>query len=446
MKKTQGFGYKCYCSISCAGVLAFTLVTSKVQAKSITAANDGTGIQVTQTGNQWDISGGSLSGNGDNLFHSFTQFGLNAGDMPNGGIGGNFSSGEGGVIGCYGGEDTVLTGELPQFDLIDPNQGNGTGFGTQIVPLSTGNVVVTKPGDNFAADNAGAVYLYNGKTGELISTLTGAQADDRVGSHGVVPLTNGNYVVLSPDWDNGGISDAGALTWGDGNTGISGEVNPSNSLVGSTADDKVGSNGVVALTNGNYVVLSSWWDNGGVSDAGAATWGNGSRGISGEVNPSNSLVGSQTDDEVGWDGCLYSDGVVALTNGNYVVRSSLWDNSGVRNAGAVTWGDGSRGISGEVNPSNSLVGSQTGDKVGSYGVVALTNGNYVVSSPDWDNGGVSDAGAVTWGNGSRGISGEVNPSNSLVGSQTDDEVGISASFNDFFKDGVVALTNGNYVV
>ena len=29
-------------------------------------------------------------------------------------------------------------------------------------------------------------------------------------------------------------------------------------------------------------------------------------------------------------------------------------------------------------------------------MTALTNGNYVVGSPYWDNGAVADAGAVTW--------------------------------------------------
>ncbi|WP_446335460.1 CHAT domain-containing protein [Coleofasciculus sp. G1-WW12-02] len=345
-------------------------------------------------------------------------------------------------------DDDVDGIEFPQlFDLVDPNEGGGTGFGQNIVPLSTGNVVVTKPGDNFAAENAGAVYLYNGETGALISTLTGSQNFDYVGvddefpGSGVVALTNGNYVVRSHSWNNGEVRDAGAVTWGDGNTGISGAVSQDNSLVGSQAFDRVGDNRVVALTNGNYVVLSPDWNNGGVSDAGAVTWGDGSTGISGAVSQDNSLVGSQAGDEVGNFGS-----VVALTNGNYVVSSPDWDNGGVSDAGAVTWGNGSTGISGAVSQENSLVGSQADDRVGisvstsgvgSNGVVALTNGNYVVSSNLWNNGGVSNAGAVTWGNGSTGITGEVSQDNSLVGSQAFDRVG---------SNGVVALTNGNYVV
>ena len=62
-----------------------------------------------------------------------------------------------------------------------------------------------------------------------------------------------------------------------------------------------------------------------------------------------------------------------------------------------------------------LVGSHFGDLVGGndgQGVTALTNGNYVVDSPIWNN----QEGAVTGGNGTTGITGTVSAANSLVGS------------------------------
>jgi hypothetical protein len=165
----------------------------------------------------------------------------------------------------------------------------------------------------------------------------------------------------------------------------------------------------VASSNGNYEDRSPHWANGTATDAGAVTWGSGTTGVSGVVSSSNSLVGSTSSDQIG------DDGVVALSNGNYVVRSRRWDNGPARDVGAVTWGSGTTGISGVVSSSNSLVGSARDDLVGFGGVVALSNGNYVVSSPDWDNGAVTDAGAVTWGSGTAGISGVVSSSNSLVG-------------------------------
>jgi hypothetical protein len=41
-------------------------------------------------------------------------------------------------------------------------------------------------------------------------------------------------------------------------------VSSGNSLIGGTANDFVGSDGVAALTNGNYLVVSQFWDNGAV--------------------------------------------------------------------------------------------------------------------------------------------------------------------------------------
>jgi hypothetical protein len=314
-----------------------------------------------------------------------------------------------------------------QTNLVGP-PGSGS-FGRSVTALPNGNIVVTDPYyDAGTAVDIGAVYLYDGATKELISTLTGATSDDRVGYDGVTVLTNGNYVVHSPDWDNGEASDAGAATWGDKTIGVSGVVSSTNSLVGSSTDDHVGSI-VTALTNGNYVVDSPDWDNGDVTDAGAVTWVDGTATVTGVVSSTNSLVGSAAGDRVGYGG------VKALSNGNYVALTPYWDNGGTKNAGAVTWGDGTIGLSDVVSSANSLVGSLVDDLVGLYGVTELSNGNYVVVNVYWDNGGTADAGAVTWGDGKTGVSGVISSANSLVGSMTGAYVGA-----------VTALSNGNYVV
>lgn len=49
----------------------------------ITPASDGTNTQVTVNGNQMEITGGQLSGDGGNLFHSFQQFGVTEGQIAN---------------------------------------------------------------------------------------------------------------------------------------------------------------------------------------------------------------------------------------------------------------------------------------------------------------------------------------------------------------------------
>jgi hypothetical protein len=314
-----------------------------------------------------------------------------------------------------------------QTDIVGPV--GSEQFGKSVTVLPNGNIVVTDPYyDDGSTVDVGAVYLYDGATLAIISTLTGSTAGDRVGEGSVVALSNGNYVVISRYWDNDGTTDAGAVTWGDGTTGVSGVVSSTNSLVGSTADDRVGS--VTALANGNYVVRSSNWDNGATTNAGAVTWGNGTTGISGTISSANSLVGSTADDQVG-------SSMIALSNGNYVVASPVWDNGAGADAGAVTWGSGMTGITGTVSSANSLVGSTPGDYVGLGGVTVLSNGNYVVTSSNWDSGAAADAGAATWGNGTTGITGTISSANSLVGSQTGDRVG---------QNRVTALSNGNYVV
>jgi len=310
--------------------------------------------------------------------------------------------------------------ESSQSGITGP-AGSGQ-FGATVAVLPNGNIVIADPGFDGGNADIGAVYLYNGATLALISTLTGSIANDQVGGGGITILSNGNYVVRSPNWDNGGTSNAGAVTFGNAATGVSGIVSAGNSIIGDVANDLVGSGGVTALTNGNYVVSSPNW---GVTDFGAATWGNGAGGSAGTVSTGVSIVGSTLSDLVS------GGGVVALTNGNYVVKSPNWH---ANDLGAATWGNGAVGTSVTVGAGNSLVGGFVGDSVSSSGVTPLTNGNYVVSSPMAN---ASDFGAATWGNGSVGTSGTVSAANSLTGTIPGDTVGVG---------GVVALTNGNYVV
>ena len=316
---------------------------------------------------------------------------------------------------------STLTGST-----ANDNVGNGG-----VVVLSNGNFVVRSQNwDNPSPARAdvGSVTWGNGSTGFIgganvavsaANSLVGSTANDNVGSTGVAALTsNGNYVVASPNWDNPSPAkvNVGAATWGNGTTGVVGAVSAANSLVGSTANDLVGNNGVTALTNGNYVVLSPYWDKPtpATANVGAVTWGNGTTGIVGAVSAANSLVGSTAGDFVG------STGVTALTsNGNYVVASPNWDNPSPAkvDVGAATWGNGTTGVVGAVSAANSLVGSTAGDFVGSNGVTALTNGNYVVLSPNWDNPSpvTVDVGSVTLGNGNTGTSGAVTSANSVLG-------------------------------
>jgi hypothetical protein len=265
--------------------------------------------------------------------------------------------------------------------------------------------------------NAGAVTFGNGSTGitgvvSATNSLIGTHTRDEVGSVGVSTLSNGNYVVCSREWDGY----RGAATFGNGTTGIVGEVSSANSLVGSNPNDNVCLT-TILLANGNYVVMSYLWN----EKRGAVTFGNAESGITGVVSASNSLVGNNPNDRVGGGNNLR--GIIALTNGDYVVSSSFWNGD----AGAVTWGNGTTGISGVVSSSNSLVGSSPRDLVGDGsrnmvipvdGINALPNGNYVVFSPFWDNASIIDAGAVSLGKVNTPITGTITADNSIRGTAT----------------------------
>lgn len=329
-------------------------------------------------------------------------------------------------------------GQAAQTNLVAP-PGSGA-FGSTVIVLPNGNIVVTDPDYNEVALKIGAVHLYDGATLALISTLKGSTANDHVGNFGITVLSNGNYVVVSPNWDNPSPLriEAGAVTWCSGTTGLAGVVSAANSLIGISSNNFVGrgalNNGVVALANGNYVVANVFWDNPSTPpDVGAITFCNGTTGRIGFVDASNSLIGSRTNDRLGGV-------VVALPNGNYVLGNYLWDNpaTGVTDAGAVTWASGTTGITGLINATNSLIGSTSGDFT-SASVTVLTNANYVVCALNWDN--LSpptvNAGAVVYCNGTTGRTGLISSANALIGGTANDVVG---------NCGAKVLANGNYVV
>lgn len=376
----------------------------------------------------------------------------------------------------------AINAQWNQQDVPGPR--GSVAFGTQVVVLTNGNYFVADPGYDLGT---GAVFLYDGRTHQVISRLTGSRAGDMVGSgglyeigfdnivvsspewanaagaatwmenragfwsdvtrqnsvtgripgsrvsdYGIMLLFNRNYVVVSPNWtDSTSRNQMGAVTWCDKNGSTVGVVSAGNSLVGSQSNDYVGGGFVRTLRNGNYVVMSPFWANRGVTLAGAATWGNGLGGTVGRVSPQNSLVGSQSGDRVGLR-------VIGLTNSNYVVGSpELRLRGGIPNVGAATWSDGVNGTTtGSVTSNNSLIGSTANDLVGSR-IAILTNGHYVVTTSSWDDPstGATDVGAVTWGKGTGGIVGNISASNSFVGTNRNDRVGSGA---------IAVLNNGNY--
>jgi hypothetical protein len=75
-----------------------------------------------------------------------------------------------------------------------------------------------------------------------------------------------------------------------------------------------------------------------------------------------------------------------------------------------------------VTPLNSLVGSANNDQLGSVigagASAALANGHYVIRSPLWNNGVLSDAGAVTLGLADGSVVGPIVDTHSVIGAST----------------------------
>ena len=141
-------------------------------------------------------------------------------------------------------------------------------------------------------------------------------------------------------WDNGAVVDAGAATWGSGTTGVTGVISAANSLVGSTANDQVGS-GVTALSNGNYVVRSSQLGQRRHRQRGCGDLGQrhdrGDRGGLRRQQPGR--LHRQRYRRRQW-----RDGAPERQLRGRAVAT--WDNGAVVNAGAATWGSGTTGVTG----------------------------------------------------------------------------------------------------
>jgi hypothetical protein len=308
--------------------------------------------------------------------------------------------------------------------------------------LANDNIVVSDSRwDDGTATDVGAVYIYSSTNGALINRLTGGSSGDMVGTR-IIELNDGKLLVWSPYWNGS----RGAVTWMDGATGVSGTVSSANSLVGDTADDQVGSGYIRVLTNGNYVVVSPSFDDGANADVGAVTWGNGATGITGVVSSTNSLVGATAAD--GYDATTSQQvWVIPLTNGAYVSAWPSFDKDGMTDVGAVVWSTGTVGITGVVNADMATVGESANDRVGYYdfepgsfgtsygtdGVYALDDGNYMLVTPDWGGG----RGAATWWNGNELVTGTVNTDNSVFGNSMSDQFG---------SGGLQKLSNGNVLI
>ena len=227
---------------------------------------------------------------------------------------------------------TSYTSSAAPGDLVGSDGVRALGNGHYVVASSNwgGKKGAVTWGDGRTAADGGTRL-----TGPVTDTnsLVGSTADDEVGGGGgggVTVLGNGHYVVASPNWDGR----KGTVAWGNGATGgprLVGEVSATNSLVGSTAEDQVGRGTITVLGNGNYVVAAPYWD----GKKGAVTWGNGAADgarLVGPITDTNSQVGATANDKVGSGGIT-----PLANGDDYVVVSPYWDDTanGLTDVGKV---------------------------------------------------------------------------------------------------------------
>jgi hypothetical protein len=146
--------------------------------------------------------------------------------------------------------------------LADPKSVVSDDFGYSVA-ISGNTVIVGSPYDDTGATDAGTAYLFDATTGNLLHTLANPNpaANDNFGNSVAI---SGNTIAVGAFQDDSGATDAGAAYVFDVTTGnlLSTLANPS-----PTASDKFGTS--VAVSD-NTVVVGTYEQQMGVSNAGAA--------------------------------------------------------------------------------------------------------------------------------------------------------------------------------
>ncbi|HEY9672327.1 MAG TPA: CHAT domain-containing protein [Waterburya sp.] len=351
--------------------------------------------------------GGMLGGNGG-LMEVSSKNQLTFGGMANA----SAANGQAGQLLLDPKNITIdATTSSTSFQLLDPHPAQVNRFGEQSAVLSNGNIVVSSPFDSLIAPTAGAVYLFNPNTGALLSSINGANANDRFGLGLITALPNGNYVFGNFNATIGGRAAAGTVILANGSTGAL-----ISQISGANADDRFGNSYITALANGNYVFGNPSATIGGTVAAGTVILANGSTGAL-----ISQISGANANDFFGGDG-----NIRALPNGNYVFGNPFADIGGIPDAGTVILANGSTGaLISQIN------GANANDRFGDEAITVLANGNYVFGNPNATISGIPNAGTVILANGNTGA--QISQIN-------------GANANDRFGSGNIrALANGNYV-
>ena len=280
--------------------------------------------------------------------------------------------------------------------------------------------------------DAGTAILVNNSTGNEIGRTNGLAAGDNLGSFGPVLRASGNYFLQVPNADIGGATDAGSLVLANGATGAR-----IASLNGSGTGEQLGLNiDTFSLGNSNVLVISDQHDNPGigtVDDQAGGVFVVADVDLGSFTILRGSVLGSSAGEQLGSDGVINAFngnfwipstnfetspsnpamGTVILvdgTTGNEIGRVDGTDNNEQFGsdlfAGQLFNGDllvrsvghnGGAGSFVQIAPvdlgsgvivRNTVNGVTAGDFTGADFEV-LSGGNYVISAPSFDAGNIN---------------------------------------------------------
>jgi hypothetical protein len=199
--------------------------------------------------------------------------------------------------------------------FLNPTPATDDWFGYSVAAVGN-NVLLGAPYDDTGATDAGAAYLFDGSTGNLLRTFQKPTPAKSAGFGCSVALVGDNVLVGAYGAD-AGATDAGAAYLFDGSTG---NLLRTFQKPTPAAYDWFGCS-VAAV--GNNVLVAAPWDDAGATDAPAAYLFDGSTGalLWTFQNPTPAA------------GDLFGCSVAAV--GNNVLIGAPWDDAGATNAGAV---------------------------------------------------------------------------------------------------------------
>lgn len=310
--------------------------------------------------------------------------------------------------------------------------GAGLRYGTNLWSASQDQFLLTVPqfdGDKGAVVLANVQHSLRGEIGNTAAnlSLTGSTTGDRIGDN-VIQTSSGDWLVVSPGWNNGAAVKAGAISFvraadaGNLGTPTNGAVSALNSLVGTNANDAVGSDVRLSSDGSHMLSAAPSWNDG----RGAVTWKSLAGPFAGAIGATNSLVGANVGDLVGenvftYHGSPGAEFVIGSPSWNYFDGATLQ-----AGAGALTVIPAA-GVTGVVSSANSLIGTHAGDGIGAT-VVSPGAGSYILSvAPSWDG----NKGAVTYVSLTSTATGVVNSANSLVGGFAGDRIGAAFTPDDY---------------